>query len=386
MTFIAKARVFSVSFGAFYALILVLLCFWPAAQRQVLYMHAVRLPLGAQFDLPERYGLAPHKTLNIGIRTPDNETIGAWFTLSEPFYAAQKTHKAMDDETIKAALRAHPTLLYFHGTAATRALNKRVAYYKEYSARLRMNVLAIDYRGFADSTGVPTEEGLTIDARAAWDWLAGHGAQQGDVLIMGNSLGTAVSVQLASALENDGIRPRGVVLLAPFTRVEDLLESYHLFSVIPLLAPLKMLPQAAAYLKTRLTHRFDTLAKITTLKTGVLLAHAADDFDISHSHSDVIFEAFLEKHLPTLPLLTTGLDVPSEAALQELAKVVKERATVRSRLVTSQEVDRVGLLEVFKQSGGTGDVVILKTEYGGHDQIGLWQGVQDIVAELFDLH
>ena len=37
-----------------------------------------------------------------------------------------------------------------------------------------MNVLAIDYRGFGNSEGSPTEDGLALDARAAWDYLMAH--------------------------------------------------------------------------------------------------------------------------------------------------------------------------------------------------------------------
>ena len=82
-----------------------------------------------------------------------------------------------------------------------------------------MNVLAIDYRGFGDSTGEPSEEGLTIDAVAAFEWLVEHGAKESDVLIAGTSLGTGVAVQAAAALEGAGRKPRGVVLLAPFSDV-----------------------------------------------------------------------------------------------------------------------------------------------------------------------
>ncbi len=64
-------------------------------------------------------------------------------------------------------------------------------------------MLAPDYRGFADSTGKPSEEGLTIDTPAAWDWLRAHGASPDSVLVIGSSLGTGVAVQFAHALEEE---------------------------------------------------------------------------------------------------------------------------------------------------------------------------------------
>lgn len=112
------------------------------------------------------------------------------------------------------ALKLHPTILFFHGNGATRALARRVQYYKEFTSRLRANVLAIDYRGFADSTGEPSEPGLLRDARAAWDWLISQGANERDILIMGHSLGTGVTAQLGVQLDREGISSRGLVLLA----------------------------------------------------------------------------------------------------------------------------------------------------------------------------
>lgn len=68
---------------------------------------------------------------------------------------------------------------------------------------LGANVLTIDYRGFGDSGGNPTEEGLGRDARAAWNWLLDEGAKPSDIILMGQSLGTGVAALLAANLELD---------------------------------------------------------------------------------------------------------------------------------------------------------------------------------------
>lgn len=59
--------------------------------------------------------------------------------------------------------------------------------------------------GFADSTGVPSEDGLLVDARTAWDYLMGKGATPGQVIVMGQSLGTGVSVGLVASLAREGM-------------------------------------------------------------------------------------------------------------------------------------------------------------------------------------
>lgn len=128
-------------------------------------------------------------------------------------------------------------------------------HYQAFASRLRANVFAPDYRGFGDSTGTPSEAGLTLDARAAWDWLRQSGAPAENVLVVGNSLGTGVAVQFVSALEAEQMGggeqreegsvlevPRGVVLLAPFSNVETLLDTYYIAGIVPLLAPLRTIP------------------------------------------------------------------------------------------------------------------------------------------------
>ena len=193
---------------------------------------------------------------------PNNETLGAWFTFADPYYTTHRgslfvtTTSSADpssptpidvDAHIRTALRTHPTVHFLHGNCATRVLRQRVQHYQAFAVRLRVNVLAPDYRGFGDSTGVPSEVGLTTDVLAAWDWLRAHGASPEDVLVVGNSLGTGAAVQFASALQEmeqergtEPQSPRGVVLLAPFSSIEALLDNYYIMG--PLLAPLRIFP------------------------------------------------------------------------------------------------------------------------------------------------
>lgn len=147
-----------------------------------------------------------------------------------------------------------------------------MAHYQAYSSRLNVNVLAIDYRGFGDSTGTPSEKGLRIDARAALDWLCndldstsqtaeirgtsvgGMGVRREDVLVVGSSLGTGVAVNLAHELEMENAKAgkimeerrvlRGVVLLAPFSSIATLTETYYVLGAVPVMAPLQVIPFA----------------------------------------------------------------------------------------------------------------------------------------------
>lgn len=121
-------------------------------------------------------------------------------------------------------------------------------HYSQFSSRLDANVLAIDYRGFGDSEGVPSEQGLARDARAAWDWLVhpDQGAKAEDILIVGHSLGTAVATKLGVELAQHGITPKGVVLMSPFSSIKNILHTYALFGYFPLMKPLAVIPGATS--------------------------------------------------------------------------------------------------------------------------------------------
>jgi len=159
-----------------------------------------------------------NRTLNLKIRTPDNETIGAWFILSNPYYQSLPSIPSNVANHVENALKERPAILFLHGNAATRAFSARIQHYQAFSTRLGANVLAIDYRGFADSSGKPSEAGLVIDAKAAFNWLVAHGKKPEDILVIGHSLGTGVSGQLGATFSAEGVKCKGIVLLSVSVR------------------------------------------------------------------------------------------------------------------------------------------------------------------------
>ena len=116
---------------------------------------------------------------------------------------------------MKHPQRDAPWVLFLHGNAATIASRVNITHY----ARLRelgVSVFAPEYRGFAGLEGVPSEQSLIADARAAYDYLrAGIRAPAERIVIYGWSLGSAVAVALAAD------QPSAAVILegAPASRV-----------------------------------------------------------------------------------------------------------------------------------------------------------------------
>ena len=106
-----------------------------------------------------------------------------------------------------------PVWLYFHGNGG--ALRYRVDRFRELTAQGE-GLVALSYRGYAGSTGRPTEDGLIADARAAYDFaVKRYGADR--IVLWGESLGSGVALALAA--EHPVSR---IVLEAPFLSAVDI--------------------------------------------------------------------------------------------------------------------------------------------------------------------
>jgi uncharacterized protein len=96
------------------------------------------------------------------------------------------------------ANNAKPTILFCHGKGGNMANRaKRWQYYVERG----FGVMFFDYHGFGGSTGVPTEQHLRMDAKAAYDWLRAEGIAAKNLALVGESLGTGVCAMLAADVE-----------------------------------------------------------------------------------------------------------------------------------------------------------------------------------------
>lgn len=160
------------------------------------------------------------------------------------------------------------TVLFSHGNAGNIADRlDRVLRLRDLGA----DFLLYDYRGYGKSTGDPDEEGTYRDGRAAYDYLVK--ARQIDpsrIVLMGESLGCAISVQLA--IER---KAAGLVLEAPFASVPHMAAAIYPF--LPL----------GSFVRTR----YDNLAKISQLKMPLLVVQGTLDEVIPFEQGRMVFAA-----------------------------------------------------------------------------------------------
>ncbi|KNZ33193.1 MAG: alpha/beta hydrolase [Methylibium sp. NZG] len=148
-----------------------------------------------------------------------------------------------------------PVLLYLHGARRNVAGS---AFRMRHMQALGFAVLAVDYRGFGQSTDeLPSEATVYEDARAAWAWLEREHPER-DRYIFGHSLGGAIAVHLAGEVADS----KGLIVEGTFTSIPEVFQSFK-WGWLPI-TPL-------------ITQRFEAADKIARVKTPVLVVHGSYD-------------------------------------------------------------------------------------------------------------
>lgn len=166
-----------------------------------------------------------------------------------------------------------PWLLYLHGNGAHLAVPGRLERFRLWRG-MGLNVLALDYRGYGESDGEPSEAGLYLDARAAYRWLREtKGIPPHRLVLLGGSLGSTVAVDLATEAELAGLILEGTLIST--ARVGQ--DRYPLW-------PIERVAK----------NRFDALSKIGRVRCPKLFLHARGDRIIPIHHGRAVFAAATE--------------------------------------------------------------------------------------------
>lgn len=146
-------------------------------------------------DVPD----APTGVLEVGYETEDGLTLSAWLVRS---------------------IDSRGSVIVFNGNAGNRANRLPLG---QALAEAGYSVLLTDYRGYGGNGGTPSEKGLAIDARAAFDYMADRvGTDR--LVYYGESLGAGVATELATERP-----PAALILRSPFTSLAEVASVHYPF-------------------------------------------------------------------------------------------------------------------------------------------------------------
>ncbi len=162
--------------------------------------------------------------------------------------------------------RQGKTLLFFHGNAGniSHRLDSLAIFHD-----LGLNTLIVDYQGYGNSEGKPSEKTFYLDGNAAWNYLTGElNIPYGDIIVFGRSLGGAVAIELASRYS-----PGGIILESSFSDMAEVASEHFPF------LPIRWL----------LRHRFDLSEKIKWIECPALVIHSPNDEIIPFRFGERLF-------------------------------------------------------------------------------------------------
>ncbi|MCL1842105.1 MAG: alpha/beta fold hydrolase, partial [Propionibacteriaceae bacterium] len=164
-------------------------------------------------------------------------------------------------------------------------------------------VLLLDYRGYGGNPGSPSQAGLALDAKAAAAYLVSAGFTPQRTLYVGESLGTAVAVQLATTNP-----PAGLVLRSPFTDMADVAHANYPWLSVGLLNHV-------------LRDKYDTLAMLTQVNVPITVLSGSADTIVPASesatvagHATDLFQAIVRDGVGHNDILWSGSYVADRVA------------------------------------------------------------------------
>tara|TARA_B100000787_G_scaffold162988_1_gene144234 strand:+ start:190 stop:1008 length:819 start_codon:yes stop_codon:yes gene_type:complete len=153
----------------------------------------------------------------------------------------------------KKNLKIFKTIIFFHGNAGS--LNNRIHKINHFK-NIDVNFLIIAWRGFSGNQGKPSEKGLYLDGKSAIEWLNKKGVKNEDIILYGESLGTAVATHLS---QNNNFA--GVILESPFTSMIGAAKNVYPYF------PIRFL----------LKDKYESDKKIKNIKSPILIMHGEAD-------------------------------------------------------------------------------------------------------------
>ena len=189
-----------------------------------------------------------------------------------------------------------PLILYFGGNADDAREFVRVT-----RPLMGYDIVTLNYRGYVESSGTPSEKALYKDALAQYDTFA----KGRDVIVVGRSLGTGVATYVAAQRE-----VKGLVLITPYDSILSMAQRKYPYFPIDVL----------------LKHPFEANKYIPRVQASIGVIEVKDDTTIPRYHLEQLLKA-----MPKPPLHVT-LDNTTHGDVLEHPNFTTELQTILGKI------------------------------------------------------
>ncbi|XP_064317229.1 protein ABHD12B isoform X4 [Phalacrocorax carbo] len=254
---------------------------FPSLLTKIAFLNVLSFPFFVDLQRPE---LLLNNTINLYLTTEPGVTVGIWHTVPSSRGAEAQ---GKDQRWYEEALAdAHPVIIYLHGNGGTRAASHRIQFLKTMGAA-DFHILALDYRGYGDSSGNPTERGFTTDVLALYDWAKARSGNS-SILFWGHSMGTGVATNAARKLQEErGVQVDAVILESPYTDIREAAAN------IPITKIYRQFPGFEYFILDSLALSdmfFRSNENVKVLACPLLMLHAEDDAVVPLQLGHKLFE------------------------------------------------------------------------------------------------
>ncbi|NND92037.1 MAG: alpha/beta hydrolase [Granulosicoccus sp.] len=167
---------------------------------------------------------------------------------------------------------AQRTIVVFHGNAGEAAHR---TYYLDTLAVTRARIILVEYPGYGQRTGSPTEKLLVNDAKATLE-MASDAFPHEPLLIIGESLGAGVA---SGAIADTTTGIQGLILITPWDSLTNLARTHYRF------LPVRWL----------LLDRYDNISNLARFRGPKAIVLAGKDAIVPVEHGNQLF-----KNIPSI--------------------------------------------------------------------------------------
>ncbi len=210
------------------------------------------------------------------------------------------------------------------------------------------------------------------------------------IVLLGQSLGTAVTSGVAEHFAHEGVDFAGVILVSGFSSLPSMLSHYAIAGYIPVLLPLRGWPWLLKMVTGRIVDKWSSADRLRAAvqavkqRSGRLrlsLVHAKNDWDIPCGEDDIIFAAAVMGTVES----EAGLDSETLAADKEQRTVHRGQDAFVATWEDGNVVIRQELFPYGGKSSLAHDDFVLDLTCIGHNDIMMYAPVTLAVLRSFDL-